>query len=619
MLARLRARDVLVVLRRVLLVLGALELCYVLAGNLLLRSEVIKRAVASADGIHLEYGHAHTLWPGRVEMRDFALRFEDYNVQFELVFDQARVDISLSDLAFKVLRITSLRAQGTRFRMRHKLITVGDDAERVAAYPPIRGFADPPYFVGTRGAPISEERASELWEVRVEDVAAHFSELWAMEYRFVGKGTARGAFVIRPASWVQVTRASLDLESGRLTLGEHGLARHVRGRIECDVPDYRVQAVKGREVFKEISGRVALDLTGGKLGFLRAYLARLGSLRYAGDAAWQLAVRIERGKVAPGSRLSLRATPLSLLHEQAVISGDVMLSFGRLDPAAPDRLALAVSAPRLQTTTRNGAAGPTFDDVQASLLLDALDLTRDAALGPGQMAIGKLGVPDLAWFAPKGARLAGRASAELRLARDAAGKVSASTRFTAPELLVKRGEFTAQSRISGRAALTRAPGALESRVHELVVALNDATLQHGDRRSGPFALSVDASGLRVNSGDAPSARGALAVRVSSADALLPLLLGGVLREVSSSALDLKQLDARADLELQRDGLSLTRIDAHSGRLRVRGHVEKHREHATGALLLSSGPLHVGLNLRDGNTKLEPFVGSDWLNPAQPDS
>src|SRR5688500_18230158 len=116
MLPRLRPRDLVIVLRRVAVILVALELLYLLAGNLVVNSGLVKRAVASAEGFHLDYGSAFTLWPGRVHVSDFSLRVEDYNVQFEIAFDRAQVDISLSELLSKRFRATRLEAQGTRFR-----------------------------------------------------------------------------------------------------------------------------------------------------------------------------------------------------------------------------------------------------------------------------------------------------------------------------------------------------------------------------------------------------------------------------------------------------------------------------------------------------------------------
>jgi len=106
MLPRPRPRDLLIVLRRAFAVLVGLELVYLLIGNLVVSSELIKDAVASGEGFHLDYARAHTLWPGHVDITDVSLRVEDYNVQFEVAFDRARIDISLSDLLFKRFRAT---------------------------------------------------------------------------------------------------------------------------------------------------------------------------------------------------------------------------------------------------------------------------------------------------------------------------------------------------------------------------------------------------------------------------------------------------------------------------------------------------------------------------------
>src|SRR6478752_311491 len=190
---RFRARDFKIVLGRVVAVLFCLELAYVAIGNLLLRTQAIQDAVGGAEGFHLEFSRAYTLFPGRAHVRDISLRIEDYNVQFEVAIAEADVEIALSELPFKKFHITRLDASGTRFRMRHKLITIGDDAERVAAYPKIKGFADPPYYVGVRPPSVGDNEAKhDLWKIRIEHVQAAVSELWVMEYRYRGAGRARG-------------------------------------------------------------------------------------------------------------------------------------------------------------------------------------------------------------------------------------------------------------------------------------------------------------------------------------------------------------------------------------------------------------------------------------------
>ena len=72
------------------------------------------------------------------------------------------------------------------------------------------------------------------------------------------------------------------------------------------------------------------------------------------------------------------------------------------------------------------------------------------------------------------------------------------------------------------------------------------------------------------------------------------------------------LEARANVEISRKRMRLDHINARSGNLRLRGHVSKQQEQPTGAFLLSSGPLNVGVKLSDGATSVSPFVGDDWL-------
>ncbi|HKY38869.1 MAG TPA: hypothetical protein VJN18_23170 [Polyangiaceae bacterium] len=614
MLPGRRARDLAIVLKRVVAVLLALELLYLATGNLVVRSGLIKQAVASAEGFHLDYGRAYTLWPGRVEVSDLAVRVEDYNVQFEVAFDRAQVDISLSDLLLKRFRVTRLEAEGTRFRMRHKLLVVGDDAERVAAYPPIRGFADPPYYVGIRPAGVSDEEAAELWEVRIENVAADVSELWVMEYRFRGEASVAGSFVVRPTRWVQVLPATLRLERARLTLGEHVVAEQVSGRIDCQVPDYSIQATEGRQVFREISTQMDVKLSRGKLDFLRAYLARFGPLRYSGDASWQLALQIEKGKVMPGSNISLLATPLRLIHPAAELAGDVTVSLGRSEGPTSDRLSLAVSAPRFVTETRRqGAPGPILEGVAAGLLLDAVDLSSDMAVGDGQLAAKNARAPSLTWFQTQGTKLTGQASAQLSVAHDSQGALLGRASFSSPDLGLRHDALVIQTAVSGSLTLARGAGERELQARELQLELNQTTLESGGERSKPFGLALEAAGLRITPGASPSARGLLHVRASSAAALLPLVVGDLTRKVSDAALDLEGLEARAQLDIAGNRAALSRIDGRSGRLRVRGHLEKRGQYATGALLLSSGFINMGVILKGGNTELLPLVGDDWLS------
>lgn len=610
-----RGRTLASVFAGVVAVLCAMQLVYLAAANWLLKTQLIQKAVASAEGFHLTLDDAYSLWPGHVHIRGLVLRFEDYNVQFEVTLASAEADISLSELPFKKIHFTKLEAEGTRFRMRHKLIVVGDDAERVAAYPPIEGFADPPYYRGVRPPPIADE-GYDLWQLRVENVTARVSELWVLEHRFAGEAVARGSFVIKPGRWVQVEPASLELTRGTLRLGQHVVAASISGRISCDIPDMYVQASTGRGVLKDISLGVQLKLERGKLDFLQAYLARLGSARYAGSADWLLDVNVQRGVLQPGSRLGLLAQPFELKHEFGNLSGNLMLSLARDTRLSPDWLVLNVNAPLLtaqRPDTRE--PGPRIEGLVGSLELNAIDLAGALSLGRARAALGRVVAPSLAWFDSGSVRLAGSANGDLTLARSVDGGFSGQTQLEVHEGKLALTGFAASAELQTDVSFAQAGESFE--LKKLKVMASRATLAAGGKRSEPFALSLDGSGLRLLPGTQPQAHGQVTVHLSSSEALLPLVMGSAPKDVASTLLGLKALDARAKLELRHGNLDVELLEAHSGNLHVRGYLSKHSQDPRGAFLLTSGPINVGVTLRGGETEVSPFVADDWLARSWP--
>ncbi len=614
--ARLRARDLAKVLGGVAAVLLCLELVYVVAANAVLRSQLIQNAVSASDGFSLEFSKAYSLWPGHVHVEDVSLRVEDYNVQFEVALGSAEVDIALSELPFKKFRVTKLRSEGTRFRLRHKLITVGEDAERVAAFPPIKGFADPPYFVGVPLPPTPPDELDDQWSVRIQDVVARVTELWVMEYRFQGAGLAYGSFVVMPERWVQVEPAALDLERGTLMLGSHLVAAKLSGRITCDIPDMRVPETEGVQVLRDIIANLRLHLRGGRLDFLQAYLARLGSARYEGQADWDVDLRVARGVFQPGGKVQVRATPFTVRHELGRLSGDAMLDFGR--PDDKPELALSVSAPSLVASReKTSAEAPRLEGVVGGLKIRGVDFKQPLELGAMQVAVKRALAPSLAWFASPGTELSGSAEASLTAAQSAERAVNGEARLRLDDASFARKDFGASGSLQAQLGFSREAAATQLELERATVQLTNALLRSGDKRSKPFAATLDGSGLRLDPNASTSARGLLRLRVSSSEALLPLVMSEPLKGVASTALDLEELEARAAIQVGAGKLDVQVVDATSGNLRLKGYLSKRDKQPRGAFLLSSGPLNVGVTLSDGETEVSPFVGDDWLASAWP--
>lgn len=573
-----------IVLVRAVLVLLGLELFYLAAANIALKTSLIKRGVATADGIFLEYGSAVSWLPGRARVSDLSLRVEDYNVQFLLKIERAELDVGLDELMHKRFHVFRLRADGVSFLMRHKVHEATGHGERLAAFPKIAGFADPPLYVGSPSPPISDEQY-DLWQVQIEDVIARAKELWILEYRYQGDAEARGSFLVRPARLVQVDPARLELRSGTLSLGPHLVARTVQGNLAVSVPNLQVQKVEGAAVFREISLQAQLELGQGDLDFIDAY-REPGGPSVRGAAAWSLRPRVQRGVVQPGTVLAVDASALEVTvpspdKPSVVVSGPTQVGVV-VTEAAPEQLSLAVTANTLELNRLEGGRSPKLPSptVESAKLLTTIrpvDLSQPSRVVSMRSSVARAHVPNLFWFQPW-------------LSSDGSVRIDG----------VGNASFEASCD--------------EQRVCQVERARIDvagARLALGERASEPLSGSFLAENVLVPL-YGPKLAGQARLELSSARALLPLVTSLPIKDAISSTLELAQLRAHFALSGSSADLRLLLLQARSGNLSARGTYRQRLRQQEGALLLSTGLLNVGVTLRDGVTDVSPLVGDDWL-------
>jgi hypothetical protein len=300
---------------RVLLILGGLAAFYLLLGNVLIKSGLLKRLANSSPSVQLDYASAYTIFPGRVHVEALRLRSEDYNVQFEVTVESAMVDVSLLELASKKFHALRVRAEGVTFRARHKVHAVGLDARRLAAYPPIAGFSDPPLYVGKEPAPIPDSEY-DLWEIALDDVQGSVKEIWILEHRFLGKARVKGGFGMRPARFFQVLPSRLELESGALSIAGVPSLRDVKGTLDFDVALTDVQRITGLQVFRTFSANLVLSGARGDLAAANVYTEPRLGVTAAGSLRTQARVRLRRGVIERGSSIELASEDLVLRRER---------------------------------------------------------------------------------------------------------------------------------------------------------------------------------------------------------------------------------------------------------------------------------------------------------------
>ncbi|HEX2870567.1 MAG TPA: hypothetical protein VHP33_04910 [Polyangiaceae bacterium] len=569
---RVGKRDIAIVAGRVVMVLAGLELAYVIGANALLRSNGVVALVQGAEGVKLDYASAYSIVPGHIHVRRLRLRFEDYNVQFQVFLEKGTIDVGLTELIFKKFHAYSLLADGVSFRMRHKSHGVGSNGERFAAYPKIEGFADPPLYHGTKPPPTPDDQY-DLWQIRIDNVVAHANELWVLEYRHVGDSEARGSFSVQPERLVQV-EAALQIRSGNLMVGEVPVARQFAGSISCSVPHLDVKNTAGLEVLHGISTKLDVRLQDGDLRFLNVYGAPEHEPSWSGPVSSSLQARITRGVVESGSQLVAAAPAVRLAWPDVTLATQLGLSVGRLQP--DPELNINVSLQNASLSSRHSTlAGPTARQATATLTLEGVDLTKPIRPAGAQIAT-EARLANLAWFdglfdATSRLRFAGSADATLELTR-------------------------------------KSPGGGEGHV--------ELDVKKGRVRSDDFDVHSDVHAIsRFRTQEAPvtSAQGAISFRVSDGDTLLSLAVGPAAQKLLSAGLNLGVLSGNVAFHAAERGLELELTQAKCGAVSGRGHFRQPaRGSGLGAALLSAGPIHVGLRLEKAQTETSPLVDSDWL-------
>jgi hypothetical protein len=375
-----------------LVALVALELLYLLAGNLALSTGLVRRAISgNPDAMLVTHGRAYTLLPGRVHVSDFSMRMQDQNIQFHLTVTHVRVDIDLLALFRKTFRGDHVRCEGVSFRFVHRVRDAVGIEARLAAYPPIPGFARPALFPVPPPPQATQEEIDALWTVRLDDVRVDLRELWFLEQRWEGTGHATGRFELSPMRRLRVGPAELVLDGGELRAGPHVVSKDLRLRLGATVESFDVQSLEGMQVFRPISATVQLEAKDFSPALLALYVQ---GLKAGGAGSLVADVRIESGRFGSGTRVELemesaRAEVAGFVYAGAprlTVSFDVA---GKDEPGVPRIHATvpgAVAVPvshgghaRVDLTGLRADGTLSGNDIVESITLDKLDARLEEA------------------------------------------------------------------------------------------------------------------------------------------------------------------------------------------------------------------------------------------------
>lgn len=216
---------------------------------------------------------------GQLQLKALAIHSTGGSVSWRMDIDRATGRLDLGALLRRELLLDGVRVEGLSGRV-------------IPATP-----APPP---GTPGKPwtvvLSDARASSVREIGFADLLLSGDGEAGIDLSYEGGGV------------MSVTAMDLSLGAGRLRAGGQTVAEGVALKTGVRVRPFIPGTVDRFEFLRRVSGAVALQGRISSLGFLNRYFGRVSWLRLEGEGRLDTDVRLEEGRLLPGTRLAL-STP----------------------------------------------------------------------------------------------------------------------------------------------------------------------------------------------------------------------------------------------------------------------------------------------------------------------
>ncbi|MDB5212586.1 MAG: uncharacterized protein JWO86_513 [Myxococcaceae bacterium] len=588
---------------------------YLLAANVLLRTHLLRGWLSKNETeMKVDYRSAWSFYPGHVTARDLSFRYSDSNIQMYIGIERAELRFDPFALTKHTIRISKLDADGATFLFRMKQESVEGSEARIAAFPPIDGFASPPIEHKVPKPPIPDDQYK-LWTIELTEVTASLREVWTMELHYRGEGTLSGGFHLKPRRELWVYPSVMLTNGGVLMLGDRDLIRGGEGRLEAQIEPYDTRELKGAEMLRNLSARVHQR---GELvlpSIAETYKPTGSDITVErGVGPFAIDAVIEHGVVQPETRVTfhtdvvdVKAPPVAVHSDLDVVGRGEMLG---------DRPSIVV-----ESTVAHARATPQLDVHGVHALLDfgSADLSAPFAIARLSGKVSSAHCGNLhAWqpLAPKNVAFdSGAATASAR-GEYHGGALEGRVDLAVDKARMTFGDNDAFSFVtSGKAWTDVASEDVEKSVafpgggadlHDLGLKIlrgQEEGLWMRARFDRSIATTSGRSGFDSDIG-LRSGPGTKMLKLFTRMASLP--------DVAADATSGSEAIASMHVQLRPGDVSLA-VSGKNGAMEGRGRIRKRATGGpTGAFLLSVGPFHAGLDVHDGDTSVVPLAGGDWL-------
>ena len=356
------------------------------ATNAVLRSDWLPGQINSdPTALYVTYTGARSVAPGRLLFDTLVLRSRDSNVEWEARLEDVSVSVHLLDLVSRRFRAGPVRAEALSFRLRERMERSQATPARLARYPRIAGFGDPPL----RDPPAPRPPPGDPWIVDVDSLRVEaVREIWIDSWRWTGTARLSGGLFLRSGIEAEVFPSELTVGRGTLHWGGEIASRETAGTVRAAFPRFATDSFRGNDVWRIVSGMAALRGTLDGLGFLAP---DGGGPRLAPGGTGTIRVRAELAGGRGSSRIDASAAPVLVALGERTLRGAFHAEVVAPRIVLPGRSA-SFDGTRLwlREVSLEGAGGApwgaTVEARRARLLLthSALDADLSARLGDGR-------------------------------------------------------------------------------------------------------------------------------------------------------------------------------------------------------------------------------------------
>ena len=475
--------------------------------------------------------------------------------------------------------------------------------------------------------------ASETEPISVRIAGARFSnvrELSLGQFLLAGDLQAETTFSYEPDGTLTVDRAAVAMSSGSFRANGQPAAQSLSFKVETQLEPSILGQTVGLAFLRYASGTVTLRSRISSLGFLEAFLQKTPWLSLQGQGSLSADIRMDHGRLTPGTRIAVNASPV-----QAKIFDSLASGRGTVNASvAPGKngkplTSLAVRFDRFGLEDLRRKGRPDYlrgRGLKISAVAPGeLDLTGSVPDFDATVDLPDAEVPDLAVYdtlLPREAGFAllggrGRARMHLEVAT-ATRRTRGNVTLTSDEAQVQLQNLLLQGNLMLSAPLVSPD--LDSRRFDLQgTRLELDGMSYRDvNAEGPAEPTPWWARARIESGSlvwgAPlSLRGQGTVEMKNAGPLLALFSQrNRLLRWFDDVLNVENVTARGALRMGDGVLEIESLQATGGSLEVRSRMIFSKDRRLGDLYVRYGRLATGVELRDGKRTLKLRRPLEWF-------